>query len=323
MFNPNYSIMKKISFVLVSIAIAISGFLSSCSDTTTTGFDTPSVDILYSAAGSSSVPLVDRDTVIKEEGTSLKFEVKFTMGDAGDKLTNVKVTSEISGKIYSVVDSSLDAGLFNGADKSLTLTYNTSVGSAIEKITFTTLDKQNREGTAIIYVKPKTVVPAGSVKTTEAIIMGSYSNATYGSCYSLSLNKVVTMSGGFSQQSSVDMLYYYGVTNKSTLAAPSNATLEQLYTSATNGIAKWGTRNNTKLLVKAVSNFDAITTSDLFNSAFPTSEISSASDIVNQLSVGTVFAMKTAGGKTALVKVTEINGTNSAGYIKITIKTVI
>jgi hypothetical protein len=164
--------------------------------------------------------------------------------------------------------------------------------------------------------------PAGSVKTTEAIIMGSYANTTYNSCYSLSLNKTVSLSGGKSQPGSIDLLYYYGSTNKATLAGPSNATLEQIYTNATNGIAKWSIRNATKLLKTSVSNFDNITTSALFTSAYPT-DLSNATDIVNNLAVGNVIAMKTTDNKTALIKVSEINGTSSTGYIKITIKTVL
>lgn len=314
--------MKRLSLVLVSLSLVVSGFLTSCSSDSNSPFDAPTVDVVYTVSGGSAVPANDKDTITKAEGTNISFAVKFTMGDAGDKLTNVKILSEISGKTYNIVDSALNEGLFNSGDKEFTYTYNTSVGSATEKITFTIVDKQNREGTAVIYVKPSVVVPAGSVKTTEAIIMGSYKNALYNSCYSLALNKTISLQGGFSQQSAVDLLYYYGATNEATLAGPSNTSLESVYNNTTYGIAKWSTRNATKLLSVTVANFDNITTPDLYNAAFTTDWTATATDIANKLAVGKVIAMKTAGNKTALIKVTEINGTTSSGYIKITIKTI-
>lgn len=324
MFNQNKKSMKRLSLILLSVAIAVSGVFTSCTEDTDTGFDDPSVEVLYSSTGSSDVPVQDGDTIKKAEGTNLSFDVKFTTGDAGDKLTKVKITSKISGKTYNIVDSLLDEGLFNSGAKTFTYSYETSVGSAVEEIVFSIIDKKDREGSAVVYVKPTVVTPAGSVKTTEAIIMGSYANALYNSCYSLTLNKTVSLQGGFSQPAEIDLLYYFGATNKSTLAAPSNASLEQVYTNATYGIAKWSTRRATKLLKTSVtaSTFDGITTSTAFTSAFP-ADMTAALDLAKELAVGNVIAMKTAGNKTALIKVVEINGTTSSGYIKITIKTVL
>lgn len=320
--------MKRINLVLISLLVAMSGFFVSCADDTdedTNSFNEPTVEVKYTAAGGTSVTATANETIKKAEGTSIDFDVKFTMGDAGDKLTKITITSEISNKVYTIVDSTLNDGLFNAGDKTITYKYSTTVGSAVEKIVFSTLDKQNRKGEAVINVEPATVTPVGSVKTTEAIIMGSYKNTTYNSCYSLELNKTVSLNGGFSQQAMIDLLYFYGSSNEGTLAAPISPEAASVYNNATYGLAKWTTkRNDTKLLLTSITgaNFDAITSGTAFVAAYPT-DLATAKNLANHLTVGNVLAMKTEGGKTALIKVTEVNGTTSSGYIKITIKTVL
>jgi hypothetical protein len=317
--------MKRINLALISLLVAVSGFFTSCSSDDDNAFNEPTVDVMYTAAGGSSVTANDNDTIKKAEGTSLAFDVKFTMGDAGDKLTKITITSEISNKVYTIVDSTLNDGLFNSGDKTLTYKYNTTVGSATEKIVFSTLDKQNRKGEAIIYVKPATVAAAGSVKTTENIIMGSYGTSSeYGSCFSLELNKAVKLSGGFDQQAMIDLLYFYGSSNEASLAAPSSSDAAIVYNSTTIGLAKWSTRNDTKLLITSVSTstFDAITSATAFTAAFP-ADLTASKNIANHLSVNNVVAMKTVGGKTALIKVVQITGTGGTSYIKVIVKTVV
>ncbi len=316
MFNQNDERMKRISLVLVSVAIAVSGFFSSCTDDTDTTFDKPTIDVVLDGSAVTG-------TIEKAEGAALNFEIKFSMGAAEDKLTRIKITSEIGGKAFTVVDSVLNEGLFNTGDKFVVYSYKTSVGSTQEILTFYTEDKQSRTQEEVITIKPTSTTPVGSVRTTEAVIMGSY-NSKLESCYSLSINKPVSLQGGFSQPASIDLLYFYGASNEATLAGPVNADLEAVYTSATIGIKKWSVRNATKLLVTNITSteFDNISTAANFTSLFP-SDLTNAIDKANKLTVGKVIAMKTADNKTALIKVVLINGTTSAGSITVKIKTVL
>lgn len=317
MFNQNNECMKRLSLILFSVAIAVSGFFTSCTEDTDTTFDKPTIDVVLGGQAVSG-------TVEKAEGTALNFEIKFSMGAAEDKLTKIRITSTIGGKTFNVIDSVLDAGLFNGGDKEFVYTYNTSVGTSEEKLSFYTEDSKSRTQEEVITIKPTSVTPAGSVRTTETIIMGSYKNTQYNSCYSLSLNKTVSLQGGFSQPDPIDILYFYGSENQATLAGPSNAALATVYNNATYGIAKWSKRNATKLLTTTVTSatFDAINTSALFTASFPT-DLTAATDMANKLITNKVVAMETVGGKKALIKVTEINGNTSTSYIKITVKTVL
>lgn len=305
--------MKRINLVLISLAIALSGFFTSCTDDDgeDTTFDKPSIDVMLDGQD------VTGSVIEKEEGTALSFEVKFTMGVAEDKLVKVKITSTIGGKSFAVLDSALNEGLFNAGDKEFIYTYKTSVGSAEEKITFYTEDKKARNIEESVTIKSKAVSTPGDFVTREAILMGSYANATLGSAYSVDLNKVLSLSAGFSQQSAVDMFYFYGSTNKATLSAPSNADLTQVFTNATTGLAKWTTKNATKFkdVTTSVTNFAGLTIAD-FDAAVATmgTEIK-----VNNLTAGKILAFETVGAKKGLIKVDQITE-GSNGSIKITIK---
>lgn len=304
--------MKRINLVLISLAIAVSGFFTSCTDDgdEDTTFDKPSIDVMLDGAD------VTGTTIEKEEGTALSFEVKFTMGVAEDKLVKVKITSTIGGKSFAVLDSALNDGLFNAGDKEFIYTYKTSVGSAEEKISFYTEDKKARSIEESVTIKSKAVSTPGDFVSREAILMGSYANATLGSAYSVDLNKVLSLSAGFSQQSAVDMFYYYGVTNKATLSAPIDADLTKVFTNATNGLAKWSTKNATKFAkVTSITDFAALTTAQ-FDAAVATmgTEIKA-----NGLAAGNILAFETVGGKKGLIKIDQITE-GSNGSIKITIK---
>jgi len=310
MFNQKNECMKRISIVLMSVTLAVAGLFTSCTDDTDTSFDKPTIDVLL---GGTAVT----GTIEKTEGTALNFEIKFTMGAAEDKLTKVRITSTIGGKTFNVVDSVLDAGLFNGGDQDFVYTYNTSVGNSEEKLSFYTEDSKSRTQEEVVTIKPVAIAPVGEFVTREAILMGSYANTTLGSCYSLSLNKVLTLSAGFSQQASVDIFYFYGATNKATLSAPSNNDLTAVFTNATTGLAKWTNKNATKFKAVTVADFAGITLAD-FNTATATV---GTGIFVNNLTPNSVLAFETVGAtpKKGLIKVNTITD-GSAGSIKISIK---
>lgn len=311
MFNQNNECMKRLSLILFSVAIAVSGFFTSCTDDTDTSFDKPTIDVLLGGQAVSG-------TIEKTEGTALNFEIKFSMGAAEDKLTKIRISSTIGGKTFNVIDSVLDAGLFNGGDKEFVYTYNTSVGTSEEKLSFYTEDSKNRTQEEVITIKPVAIAPVGDFVTRTAILMGGQDNATIGSSYSISLNKVLTLLSAKENSSAVDFMYYYGATNKATLGSPSNTDVQSVFNATkypNTNVAGWATKNTTNFADVTVANFDNITVTD-FDAKIATVGTDKQS---TQLAVGEVIAFKTA-TKSGLIKVEQISTTTSAGYIKISIK---
>ncbi|NJK94673.1 MAG: hypothetical protein HC905_06905 [Bacteroidales bacterium] len=71
--------MKRVSLVLISFALVISGFFTSCTEDTDTSFDKPTIDVRLDGTDVTG-------TIEKAEGTALNFEIKFSMGAAEDKV---------------------------------------------------------------------------------------------------------------------------------------------------------------------------------------------------------------------------------------------
>ena len=108
----------------------------------------------------------------------------------------------------------------------------------------------------------------------------------------------------------IDFLYYYGATNKASIAAPDDADAATVFNNANNGLATWSTRNSTKFKTTALSaaEFDA-----LANDLLIVSNATGASDTdENNLAVGNVIAFitdadKTGGSKMGLIKVVSLS----------------
>lgn len=303
--------MKRISLVLISFTLAVSGFFTSCTDDTDTSFDKPTIDVVLDGTAVTG-------TVEKTEGTAVTFEIKFTMGAAEDKLSKIRITSEISSKTFTIIDSTLDAGLFNGGDKDFVYTYKTSVGSSAEKLSFYTEDTKSRTQEVVITVTPKAIVAVGGFVTREIILMGAQDNATYGSSYSIDLNKALNLLSAKDASSSVDFMYYYGNSNKATLGSPSSTDVQSVFSAArypNTNVAGWATKNTTSFADATGTDFANVTVAD-----FDAKIAAIGSDKQStQLTAGDVIAFKTS-TKSGLIKVTEIVGATSAGYIKISMK---
>ena len=302
--------MKKINVLFIAVGIAIAGFMTSCSkDSTDTSFSNPTIAVNLDGTAVTG-------TVSKLPGTALSFDIKFGMGDQSDKLTNVLITSSISGKSFDVLDSTLNSGIFNGGASSLTYTYRTNVGNSTEKLIISITDKKDRTTTDTITITPLVVVPQGEFIITPAILMGDQNNATVGSFYSIDLGKILTISGAKSQSSYVDFVYYYGNTNKATLSSPANADAKTVFGSATSGIGTWSVKNSTNY--KSVTSDQYGTTSTVdFDTTIGTI---GTDNQITSLDNTKFVAFKTAGGKSGIIKVVEINTTSKAGYLSILIK---
>ncbi len=115
-------------------------------------------------------------------------------------------------------------------------------------------------------------------------------------------------------------MYFYGVTNLATLAAPDDSDAALVFNNAQNGLQTWDVLNNTRFKMTTLSSadFNAITSSVQLVSAatLPTPPDQSK---INNLSVGKVLAFETAEEKYGLIRIDNITGTTD-GSIDITVK---
>jgi hypothetical protein len=122
----------------------------------------------------------------------------------------------------------------------------------------------------------------------------------------------------------IDFAYYWGSTNKNTIAAIDDGGLNTVYSSVDLPISGiFATRNSTRFRVTNLSpaDFDAISNSSSLVEAAD-SELN-VNTSATQLSVGSVIAFELdadRGGSVGLVKVTQINDTNGNGTITIEVK---
>ncbi len=139
------------------------------------------------------------------------------------------------------------------------------------------------------------------------VLLGGQKNTTQGSFYNTIDNAVYLMAAAKSNKDKVDFVYYYGATNKATIAAPTSQGAKDIYT-ATDLTGM----NNTTDLVKVTTNFDAITKSSHIAGVWAEKVNNSVSDQVTDLRVGDVFAFQLAGGtrgyRIGVAKVLTIEG---------------
>ena len=158
---------------------------------------------------------------------------------------------------------------------------------------------------------------AGAIKSYN-ITLGSY-NATEGSSFASIDGTVYKWADATSNSDKVDFLYYYGATNKASVAAPTNSDAQTVFS----GLNGWSTKNDTKFgfTTLSASEFDAITD----DSEIVSNASSLSGSDVNDLAVGDVFAFMTAStsahaSKAGLAKVVAIDDLTSSGTIDLAIK---
>ncbi len=158
---------------------------------------------------------------------------------------------------------------------------------------------------------------ASPVKT-YTIKLGSY-DASTGSSFASIDGTVYKWADATANSAKVDFLYFYGATNKATIAAPTDSDAQSVF----NGLDKWGTPNATKFGTTTVtaSEFDAMTD----DSEIVSNTGSLTATKINSLAVGDVIGFMTAStsanaSKAGLAKVVAITGTTSSGTIDLVVK---
>ena len=226
-------------------------------------------------------------------------------------------------KLFDVSDATKETQIGTAitkfdSDTKQTLNYTINlVGKTGDvKVKVSVTDKKDQTNSYVFTLTTyKAPVVLSEINTYTATLLGGQSNSAVGSYYASSTNKVYKSVDAANNSALIDFIYYYGSKNKATLVAPDNITVNGGVGNLTLATVL-NTQNATRFGASTLSavEFDAITKDADLNSltTFDT-------DIENTLSVGSVFAFKTASGKKGLIKVNNITGLD-AGSITITVK---
>jgi hypothetical protein len=252
-----------------------------------------------------------------ETGTALNFQVTFKEGDA--KLTHLSIKAQVGNENVTVVDSVLNKGIFNGGAEEVDYVYNTTVNVVDKTITFTTTDKNENMTSFTVTVSPKKAA-ANTYTVSSVTLMGAQANATIGSFYSVATGDVFLLKDAKTNTGLIDFVYYYGVTNKATICAPSDATIND----ATHGIKYGGSllsalgMTNKTVFYQVTGG--STTYDDWYGDAITAVGQSSTTD-ATQLEAGNYYAFKTQAGTTGAFYVQGVqSGTNGQINIQLITK---
>jgi len=289
--------MRKISFIPAVLAIAGIFVFHSCAPETTVEppiLSVTPVDDLSAGPGD----LVTYQVVASSE-TDLK-----------------KI--EISGKINTSLVLSTDT-VFAAGIKSAVFSFafevplTATTGSVIE-IDFTATN----DGEQTVVTR-KVEVAAGQINTYTAVIMSDLENPEGSSFYSVASNELMSLNQAVATPAKVDILYYYGATNKAVLCSPMDQAV-RAFTDLQGRIIvdRLTTKNDTRIAVveMSVSDFNAVINDGPILAKKPAVTATSAM----QLAKDKVLHVQTVAGKQALVLVKNITGTQGTSWITIEVK---
>jgi hypothetical protein len=174
------------------------------------------------------------------------------------------------------------------------------------EVTVTATDENAKTTVATAKIKVGSLVNTYTTK-----VLGAHENSN-GSFFASIDGTVYKVADAKTNAAKVDIVYFYGATNKATLASPSDASVEAF---TTYGVTTWSKRNKT--LVKEVTltaaEFDALTyaTMDKVGTATTT--------LVNNLAKDKYVAFKSESGQFGVIKITNITE-GTTGTIELTIK---
>ena len=192
-------------------------------------------------------------------------------------------------------------------------------------ITVTVVDEIAQEASETVSIVAEDAPIA--INSYTAVLLGAQGNAEkgfYNAKDGIRYSYAEARDASTVTASPVDFAYYWGNTNKSTIASIDNTALNSVYNSVGLPIdGVFGTKNTTSFLglELTAAEFDAIQDEEALLSA-ASFEVSGTGSVTG-LAVGDVFAFKLdadRGGLFGLVKIATINDTNGTGTITIEVK---
>lgn len=166
---------------------------------------------------------------------------------------------------------------------------------------------------AVITVDPS--MAGGPIDTYTAVLMGAQSNLDRGSFLDAETGEVYLIGPATSNQSLIDVVYYYGSQNLATLTAPDDATVG----GGAGNLSlceSWTTKNGTRFGDASIT---AAAFDDISNDIDIVAETGISDSKKTQLTVGNVLSFQTVSGKKGLIKVSAIT-TGTTGTITIDVK---
>ncbi len=280
--------MKKWNLLLSMFLMAAALFVTSCTDDEETD-PGPSLTLKGGSEYTST------DATIQVEEPILVGVTGASSTVSNDKLTRFKF-SIVSNDVPEVfVDSVFSEATFNWETE---ITF-TSVGEA--NLLFELWDKGGKKVQKSFRITVEN--SAMEINKDLNFDLGSWNDAV-GSFYSTTDGEVYTrglMLNNPTNQAKIDFLFFKGVVNANTIAAPDDTdanTINELQ------LEPWTIKNSTRFNTTTITaaEFDAIGTTY----QFPAFDMNTQTSKVNAVADGQVILFKTEGGKLGLIKIVDL-----------------
>lgn len=301
--QPNLLTMRKINLFVGLLLITGMGFITSCSKDSTT-------DVSPSIVFKGGVDFIASDVTL-DAGSS--FHVGITAAansTSGKNLTKFKVVRTFNNTPTTELDTTI-----NTANFSWEAYYSTNTSAGTERWTFTITDKDGQTNELAFVIT--TEATAGEIYTYTAVLLAGQLNPDGGSFYSTLNDSVMKKGIANVNQSRIDMIYYYGITNYASIVAPASTQLSEIpafsYILDATNADHWTVTNQTKFRLVTGIEWALVT-----NDALITSNAIALHDMnINLLSENQIIAFETAStsanpGKKGLFKVIALNGNSGA-----------
>jgi hypothetical protein len=294
--------MKKLIYLFAAIMFAGMTFMTSCTkDETPENLD-PTINFKGGA------DYISEDATLE---TLQQFKIGIiaqSNSNSQKALTNLNITRTFDNTAWFVWDTAIDVTAYDININLLALNVE-----GTEKIDFTVTDKDGK--TATISLNITTVATAGPINSYTDKILGSYQSAT-GSSFASIDGTVYSLADAKANSEKIDWVYFYGATNAATIASPMDDDAQNVYNDATNGIATWDIKNDTKFK-KVVDNIDWADITD--DTILKEQAVGADQTKINQIAVGDLISFVAANGKTGMIKIDNIV-TGTDGTIDISVK---
>lgn len=290
--------MKKPFILLASFGVAALMLLNSCE---------PEV------VNPPNLQVTPSETVAAVPGDDISYQ---SIISSDTDLTSFEVTVKIGEVLVAMADT-----VFPENIQSAIISFPFNVPDTITVATTITLsfEARNADKNAVETRTIDVTIPFRDINTYTAVILSDIENPTGSSFFSLENNQLMQLTTALANSEKVDIIYYYGVTNKATLCAPADTDVE-IFTDKNNTpiVTRFPTRNNTKLAAVTMTEaeFNAIVNDGPITQNTP----ATTSTAVTKLAIGNVLFAVTAGGKKSLILVKNIIGTQGTSEITIEVK---
>ena len=236
-----------------------------------------------------------------------------TLVSNDSKLKSVSLTVSYDGAVAATIETKTLTEKTGSYDYAGSL--RTKEGT--EKYTLTLTDNNGEIETKSFTITVKNpIVPGGLINKYTATLLGGQNNANVGSYYATTTNAVFKQNTAAANSAIIDIIYYYGSSNKATLVSPNDATVNG--GSGNLSLATVLTKQNKTEFAPSgltAAQFDAINDDKEITAIIPTSPQTLSKD----LAVGSVILFKTEAGKLGLIKVSALT-VNADGQITIDVK---